>query len=223
MGGVVVSSEVIVHIERGIVRGFDPATWRATVELAGAHTALLEGVPVAADLGPDLLAAGSRVWVCLSGEGNPADGALLVPYGGVPAPWVTSRLWKPALVTAEQLSPVACTSTAFVTIAGLSVTLSLEVTSRVLLLLAATGRLVQSGITYTLSFFHDDAHEATQLLPAESAGGAGAGANQSWCLAWLALQSGIAPGVHTFRLKHRVSAGEAAFERGRVVALAMGE
>lgn len=212
-----------MHIQRGIIHSFDPATWRANVELLGAHTALLEGVPVAAGLGPDLLAAGTRVWVYLSEEGNPTDGAVLAPYGAPPGPWVTSRLWRPALATAQLASAVACTSTVYTSVAGLQVSLDLEVTSTVLLLLAATGSLAAGGITYTLAFFHDDAHETTELLPPEAVGGAGADGNESWALTWLALQTGVAPGQHTFVLKHRVTAGQALLERGRVVGIAMAE
>jgi len=212
-----------MHIARGIIRSFDPATWRANVELLGAHTALLAGVPVAANLGPDLLAGGSKVWVCLSDEGNPADGAVLVPYGAAPSPWVTSRLWRPTLASAERATALSCTSTAYVDVAELQVSLDLEVTSSVLLLLAATGHLAAGAISYTLAFFHDDAHETTLLAPFQSVGGAGAPGNESWALTWLALQTAVAAGTHSFVVKHRVSAGEAVLHCGRIVALAMGQ
>ena len=210
-------------IQRATLRSFNPATWRANVELVGAPTALLEGLPVAASLGPDLLAPGTRVWVYLSEEGNPADGAVVVPYGAPPAPWVTSRLWRPALATAQLAGAVPCTSTAYVSVAGLQVSLDLEATSTALLLLAATGSLATGGITYTLAFFHDDAHETTEVLPAEAVGGSGATGNETWALTWLALQTGVAPGAHTFVLKHRVSSGQAVLEQARVVGIAMGE
>ncbi len=212
-----------MQIERGIIRNFDPTTWRADVELMGAHTALLAGVPVAGNLGPGLLATGTRVWVCLSAEGNPLDGAVLVPYGGAPVPWVSSRLWKPSLVTAERTTLASCTSASFVNVPGLSLGLSLEVTSSVLLLLAATGFLSNGDITYSLAFYHDDAHETTQLTPIEAIGGAGAAASEYYALAYMGLQTDVAPGAHTFVLKHRVSSGQGNLQRGRVVALAMGQ
>jgi len=210
-----------MRIERGIIRGFDPGSWRASIELVGAPAALLAGVPVAGDLGPELLALGSQVWVCLSGEGNPADGAVLVPYGAAPAPWVTSRLWKPTLVTAERTSSLLCSSTSFVTVPGLSLPVTLEVPGSVLLLLAATGSATAAGISYTLAFYHDDSHESTQLSPIETAGGSGAPANENWTLTWLALQTAIAAGEHTFTLRHRVTSGQATLQRARVLALAM--
>ena len=210
-----------MHIERGIIRSFDPATWRADVEIMGAPTALLTGVPVAADLGPALLPAGTRVWVCLSEEGNPGDGAVLAPYGTIPAPWVTSRLWRPTLATVERSTLVACNSTSYVDVGGLNVTLAIETTSTVLLWLAATGYLSNNGITYTLAFYHADGHESTELTPVEAVGGPGAGANTTWSLAWLAIQPGVAPGTHTFVLRHKVSGGQANLQRGRVVAMVM--
>lgn len=211
-----------MHIARGIIRGFNPAAWQADVEIVGAPTSLLAGVPVAADLGPDLLPPGSKVWVCLSEEGNPADGAVLAPYGAAPSPWVTARMWKPGLATAERAAAVSCSSTDLVNVPDLGVTLTLEVPGNVLLFLAATGELAASGIAYTMAFYHDDAHEVTQLSPIETVGGPGAAAGEAWNLAWLALQSGVAPGDHTFVLKHRVSGGGATLARGRVVAIACG-
>mgnify|MGYP000197514400 FL=1 len=211
-----------MYIERGIIRSFDPGTWQASVELAGAHTALLSGVPVAADLASDLLAPGTRVWLCLSEEGNPADAAVLVPYGTAPAAWVTSRLWKPALASASRTSAVTCSATAYEAVPGLSVSLTLEAAGSVLLLAAACGYLVSPGITYALAFFHHDGHEATELVPGEEIGGTGASAGESVTLCALALQSGVPAGTHTFVLKHRVSAGSAVLGRGRIVALAMG-
>jgi len=211
-----------MQIERGIIRRFDPAVWRADVEILGGHTALLPGVPVSAALGPDLLAPGTRVWVCLSGEGNPADGAVLAPYGAAPAPWVTSRLWKPTVATAERNGVLACSSTTYVAVSDLSITVGLEATGTVLLLLAAIGYLSTGGINYVLSFFHEDEHETTQLTPVETVGGSGSAANETWSLGWLALQSGVAAGTHTFVLKHRVSGGQANLQRGRVVAVVCG-
>ncbi len=210
-----------MQIHRGIIRNFDPATWRADVELLGALTGLLPGVAVAAHLGADLVAAGAKVWVCLSDEGNPADGAVLAPYGAAPAPWVTSRLWKPTLLTAERTAALTCSSTSFVAASGLSLTVALEVPGTVLLLLAATAQLGSNGITYTVAFYHDDGHETTQLTPVQAVGGSGAGAGEAWPLAWLALQAGVAAGTHTFDLKHHVSSGQATLQRARVVAIAM--
>jgi len=66
-----------MELERATIRRFDPATWQADLELAGAPMALLSGVPVAATIGPELLAPGSRVWVLLSTQRNPADGLVL--------------------------------------------------------------------------------------------------------------------------------------------------
>jgi hypothetical protein len=212
-----------MHLTHGIIRRFDPTAWRAEVELVGAPGALLPGVPVGAHLGPELLPPGAAVWLCLSDEGNPADGAVLAPYGGPPAPWVTSRLWRPSLAVASLSAPVACTATAYEEVAGLRLGLTLDATSSVLLLLAATGRLDQTGSTHTLAFFHDDGHEATELSPVETVGGPGAPATEDRALTWLALQSGVVAGSHSFALKHRVSAGQATLQQARVVAVVMAE
>lgn len=204
-----------MHIQRATIRRFDPSTWRADLELAGAPAALLAGVPVAATLGPQLAAPGRRVWILLSDEGNPAGGAVLAPCGAPPPPWVSSRLWKPTLATAELASPQACASPSFVDLPGLQLALTIETASAVLLLLAAAGSLA-AGAAYRLAFYHDDAHESTQLTPVAAPGG------ERWALAWLALQTAVAPGDHTFALKHCVTGGAATVEAARVVALVAG-
>jgi len=201
-----------MSIHRATIRRFDPATWKADVELAGSPTALLAGLPVAADLGEALLAPGSRAWVWLSDGGNPADAVVLAPWGEPPEPWVTSRLWKPALVTAALAAPAACLSATFEAVPGLSVTLALEVGSRVLLLLAAAGTLAP-GAAYSAAFYHDDAHEATQLAPVATL------AAEHWALSWLALQTAVAPGTHTFVVKHAVTGSGAMVAAARVVAI----
>ncbi len=208
-----------MELQRATIRRFDAATWQADVELVGAHTALLSGVPVATSLGAALVAPGSQVWVCLSAEGNPADAAIVAPWGAPPGPWVSSRLWRPTLVSAERTDPLTCSSATFAEVPGLAVTLAVEVESMVLLGLVATVHLETAGCSYGLAFHHDDGHEATALTPAAALGGPGAAAGERRPLAWLALQTAIAPGEHTFRLKHRVADGEAVLEAARVVAL----
>jgi len=208
---------------RGIIRAFDPATWRATVELVGAPGALVEGIPVSTALGKDLLGPGTPVWLGTGDGANPADAIVLAPYSGAPVPWVSSRLWKPARATAERTSTLACSSTSYVAVTGLSVGVTVEVSSTILLLLAACGQLDSAGSTYYLALYHEDGHESTQLSPIEAVGGSNAPSNASWDLSWFAIQGGVAPGTHTFLLKHRVSSGSATLQRGRIVALAMAE
>ena len=212
-----------MELVRGIVHSFDPTAWRATVELLGAPGALLAGVPVSAALAPELLPSGAPVWLCLDAYGGAASAAVLAPVGGTPAPWVSSRLWKPARAGAERSATLACTSPTYIAVAGLSVDLTVEVPSTVLLLLAACGHLDSANITYYLAFYHEDGHESTQLTPQESVGGTNAANNENWGLSWFALQEGVAPGTHTFVLKHRVSANSATLQRGRILALAMAE
>ncbi len=202
-----------MELQRATIRRFDAVLWQADLELAGAPGALLAGVPVAATIGPELLAPGSRVWAVLATPGSPADGLVLAPYGAPPAPWVTSRLWKPALATAGLAGPQACTSPSFADVPGLQLALSLEVTSTVLLLLAASGT-VAAGAAYSLAFYHDDGHESTQLAPVAAV------SCTPWALAWLATQTTVAPGTHTFTLMHRASGGEAVMEVAKVVAVA---
>ena len=202
-----------MEIQRATIRRFDEAAWQADLELAGAPGALLVGVPVAATIGPALVTPGSRVWVLCPGQGSPADGLVLAPYGAPPVPWVSSRLWKPALATTELSGPQACASPAFVDVPGLQLALAVEVTSTVLLLLAAGGTLA-AGAAYELAFYHDDGHETTQLTPVAPVGG------ERWALTWLAMQTIVAPGAHTFTLKHRASGGQGVTEVARVVAVA---
>lgn len=202
-----------MSIHRATIRRFDPATWQADVELAGAPAALLAGVPVAAGLGEVLLAAGTRVWLWLQPGGNPADALVLAPEG-VPLPWVTSRLWQPTVACAALASPAACASASLVAVPGLSLTVAVEVESRVLLLLAATGTLSAGG-AYSVAFFHDDAHETAPLAPVATVG------NEHWALAWLAVASGVAPGSHTFTVGHCVAGGGATMEQAQAMALAM--
>ncbi|HOR00159.1 MAG TPA: hypothetical protein PLJ35_15200 [Anaerolineae bacterium] len=67
----------MTSIHRATIRNFDPATYRADLELTGAPTALLTSVPVATNLPAALLTAGSHVLVLLSPLGNPNECVVL--------------------------------------------------------------------------------------------------------------------------------------------------
>jgi len=201
-----------MSIHRVTIRRFDPATWKADVELAGAPMALLTNVPVAAGLGEVLLAPGSRAWMWLEGGGNPADAVVLAPEGA-PRAWVTSRLWRPTVASVALAAPAACASPSFVAVPGLSVDVAVEVESSVLLLLAAAGTLAP-GAVYSAALYHDDAHEASQLAPVATL------AAEHWALSWLALQAAVAPGTHTFAVRHAVAGSGAVVDAARLVAIA---
>ncbi|GBD13667.1 hypothetical protein HRbin24_01703 [bacterium HR24] len=69
-----------MRVVRGVVKGFDGASYRATVQVAGSLSVWLEGVPVARNIASSLLTAGRRCVVVFFDETNPQDAAVVAVY-----------------------------------------------------------------------------------------------------------------------------------------------
>lgn len=106
--GGITPSGLATQMRRGIIRGFDAASYRATVQLLGSLSVWLEGVPVAKHLGGNLLSNGVRCGVLFFDESNPSDACVAFVYDGAPGAWVTSSLVVEGTITAADcLSNVA--------------------------------------------------------------------------------------------------------------------
>ena len=93
-----------MHIRRGIIRAFDSDTYLADVQIVGSMATMLTGVPVAKQIGADLLTSGTRCGVLFFDETNPADACVVFVYDGAPIPWVTGDLIKDGEVAIADLA-----------------------------------------------------------------------------------------------------------------------
>lgn len=73
-----------MDIRRGIIRKFDSGTYLADVQIVGSMATMLTGVPVAKQIGADLLTSGTRCGVLFFDETNPADACVAFVYDGTP-------------------------------------------------------------------------------------------------------------------------------------------
>lgn len=69
-----------MELLRGVVRGFDPMAYRATVQVAGSLSVWLEGVRVARSIPAAEVVAGRRCLLALPEEANPAEGVVIAVY-----------------------------------------------------------------------------------------------------------------------------------------------
>lgn len=74
-----------MDIRRGIIRAFDSGTYLADVQIVGSMATILTGVPVAKQIGAELLTSGTKCGVLFFDETNPADGCVAFVYDGVPS------------------------------------------------------------------------------------------------------------------------------------------
>lgn len=65
-----------MEMRRGILRAFDSANYKATVEVAGSIAVWLTGVPVARNIASVDLVAGRNVALLLFDPSNPNDAVL---------------------------------------------------------------------------------------------------------------------------------------------------
>jgi len=65
-----------MEIRRGVLRGFDSGTYKATIEIAGSIAVWLTGVPVARNIASGELQTGRKVAVLLFDDSNPNDAVL---------------------------------------------------------------------------------------------------------------------------------------------------
>lgn len=62
-----------MEMRRGILRSFDSASYKATVEVTGSLATYLSGVPVARNIATAELVAGRKVALLLFDPSNPND------------------------------------------------------------------------------------------------------------------------------------------------------
>ena len=93
-----------MDIRRGIIRAFDSGTYLADVQIVGSMATMLPGVPVAKQIGADLLTSGTKCGVLFFDETNPSDACVVFVYDGAPVPWITSALIKDGEVAAGDLA-----------------------------------------------------------------------------------------------------------------------
>jgi hypothetical protein len=98
--GSITPSGLATQVRRGIIKGFDSSSYRATVQLLGSLSVWLDGVPVAKHIGANLLVSGARCGVLFFDESNPSDACLAFVYDGAPDPWITSGLVVDGTITA---------------------------------------------------------------------------------------------------------------------------
>jgi len=69
-----------VELRKGVVRGFDAATYKATVEMAGSPSAWLEAVAVARNIPEAEMVAGRSCAVLFFDPANPSDAVVVAVY-----------------------------------------------------------------------------------------------------------------------------------------------
>lgn len=73
-----------MDIRRGIIRAFDSGTYLADVQIVGSMATILTGVPVAKQIGAELLTSGTKCGVLFFDETNPSDACVVFVYDGAP-------------------------------------------------------------------------------------------------------------------------------------------
>jgi hypothetical protein len=69
-----------VEVVKGVVRAFDSASYRATVQVAGSLAVWLEGVPVARSVPASVVTAGRRCVLVFFDAANPQDAVVVAVY-----------------------------------------------------------------------------------------------------------------------------------------------
>jgi len=100
-------------VKKGTIRGFDPATYTATIQLAGSLSVWLDNVPVSRAISPSQMVAGRSCAVLFLDESHPQDAVVAAVFSAVEAE--SGRPWEhietvvlddsAASVDFDQLSP----------------------------------------------------------------------------------------------------------------------
>ncbi len=69
-----------MQVLKGVVKSFDSAAYRATVQVAGSLAVWLEGVPVARSVPAAQVTTGRRCVVVFFDEANPQDAVVVAVY-----------------------------------------------------------------------------------------------------------------------------------------------
>jgi len=68
-------------IKKGIIKSFDSATYKATVQIAGSLSVWLEGIPVSVSIPATEMVVGRTCAVLFLDESNPNDAIVTAVYG----------------------------------------------------------------------------------------------------------------------------------------------
>ena len=69
-----------MDIKRGIIKGFDSGTYKATVQIAGSLSVWLSEVTVARNIPPTEMVVGRRCAIIFFDETNPGDAVVMGVY-----------------------------------------------------------------------------------------------------------------------------------------------
>lgn len=69
-----------MELRRGIIKGFDGTTYKASVQLAGSLGAWLDGIPVARNIASGEMTAGRSCAVVFFDPADPGDAVLMAVY-----------------------------------------------------------------------------------------------------------------------------------------------
>lgn len=69
-----------MEVRKGVIKGFDSGTYKATVQVAGSLSVWLEGVPVARSIPSAEMVNGRNCALIFFDETNPQDAVVVAVY-----------------------------------------------------------------------------------------------------------------------------------------------
>ena len=69
-----------MEVRKGVIKGFDSGSYKATVQVAGSLSVWLEGVPVARNIASSEMVEGRNCALIFFDETNPQDAVLVAVY-----------------------------------------------------------------------------------------------------------------------------------------------
>jgi len=69
-----------MQLRKGVIKGFNAGSYKATVQVAGSLSVWLEGVPVARNIPSSEMTAGRNCALVFFDETNPSDAVLVAVY-----------------------------------------------------------------------------------------------------------------------------------------------
>ena len=69
-----------MQVRKGVIKGFDSGSYKATVQVAGSLSVWLEGVPVARNIPSAEMIVGRNCALIFFDETNPSDAVLVAVY-----------------------------------------------------------------------------------------------------------------------------------------------
>ncbi len=69
-----------MEVRKGVIKGFDSGSYRATVQVAGSLSVWLEGIPVARNISSAEMVVGRHCALIFFDEANPQDAVLVAVY-----------------------------------------------------------------------------------------------------------------------------------------------